>query len=280
MNDNLMSPKRQVEQGAAAGTAQDAQCGCMACKRIRCESSSGLTWHLGRGPKQQLANQQEQAETGPDLPPLPPELLAMKRDMDPMVWQEVLKQRALALVREEMDARAAARVERSKGPEAKQVLAGGRDLDLDVEGLIRNLPNPDAAMARFGAGLLQGQQMAAAKERAEKEKQRRSDVSYELVGETETQRFYKAEVQDPAEPMSPVTAEFKMQHAAMDCLGEGLERLEDRLQAVLSGNSTGWPAPEDPTAVDTPLMLDLRHVSNRLQVMVQRLNELSARVIL
>lgn len=161
MNYKLMSPKRQVDQGAAAGAVLGAQCNCLACQRNRCEpsvSSLGL----------------EQA------------------------------------------------------PDKKEA-------------------RPDG---------------------------------YRLVGETETQRFYKAEAQDPAEPMSPVTAEFKMQHAAMDCLGEGLERLEDRLQAVLSGNSTGWPAPEEPKAVDTPLMLDLRHVSSRLQVMVQRLNELAARVIL
>lgn len=263
MNDNTLSPKLQVDHGHKLGCAAQIrgkpQCG-------RCLSEA--------------MNQQEQAETGPDLPPLQPELLAMKRDMDPLVWQEVLKQRALKLVEEEMRERAAARLVHGGALPAPvvdakdgQTEALGKEaagLDLDVESLIRKLPNPDAPLRRAGFAGLAG----------EPPQEQRPTPTYKAVGETETHRFNKAEAQDPAEPMSPVTAEFKMQHAAMDCLGEGLERLEDRLQAVLRGNSTGWPAPEDPTAVDTPLMLDLRHVSNRLQVMVQRLNELAARVIL
>lgn len=280
MNYNLMSPKRQVGQGAAAGAVQGAQCNCMACQRSRCESSVS-TWDLGRQQKQeQQVNQQAQAETAPDLPLLPPGLLALKRELDPMVWQEVLKQRALRLVEEEMRERAAARlvhvvahpaaVADAKDGQTEALGNEAAGLDLDVESLIRKLPNPDAPLKRAGFAGPAGEPL----------QEQRQTPTYKLVGETETQRFYKAEAQDPAEPMSPVTAEFKVQHAAMDCLGEGLERLEDRLQAVLRGNSTGWPAPEDPTAVDTPLMLDLRHVSNRLQVMVQRLNELAARVIL
>lgn len=92
MSNDALRPKRQLFGPMAALNPQGAQ-------EIP-------------GAEQAQTNCQEGAEVG-----MPPDLWAMKRRMDPLMWQQVLKHRAISMVDQEMAARraAAAEVEKKVG---------------------------------------------------------------------------------------------------------------------------------------------------------------------
>lgn len=221
-------------------------------------------------------------------PVLPPGLLAMKDWLHPEDWQRVLEERALLMVKEEARQRqqAADRQPVVKVPE-----------DLSFGELIRMLPNPNGPLERAGlAGMAQSAKAQAEKEAVRQQVERRlhglgceqikaqqQDMGYRLVGESETQRFYKAEAQQPpepvVEPMSVVGSVINQQHLQLDELGESVERLEDRLRQVLDGPTVGWQA-QAPQPARAPLLEDLRSVSARMEVIHERLQSLQGRLIL
>ncbi len=201
------------------------------------------------------ADQAEQAQTncqGCAEVGMPPDLWAMKRRMDPLMWQQVLKHRAISMVDQEMAARRAAAAEVEK-----KVGAG---VGPHVADLLRQLPNPDEPLRVY--------------RQAHESQHFTSNVRLCEKAQLESH------VEAKAGPMSPVSAEIQQQHLQLDELGETLERLEDRLRPVLDGAATGWAEKAQVSQAAAPLLEDLQSVSGRLAVFQERLQQVLARLVL